>query len=181
MAKPRADADQTQQRRHHLLPWADSVFRWRMQKYDDACDVRRSRGLRSEDESVDEFRFASPPASCACGRHCQGHRLFYRREQRLRRRRSVQGGIQLSSSLMFLTARVRGRRVGFVVRRLLPVLFLSAALIACTTPAHDDRIAAASPALNDLTSFALMRIDQGARSSAVLSVEQFADALRDYD
>ncbi len=71
--------------------------------------------------------------------------------------------------------------MGFVVRRLLPVLFLSAPLIACATPAHDDRIAAASPALNDLTSFALMRIDQGARSSAVLSVEQFADALKDYD
>jgi len=66
------------------------------------------------------------------------------------------------------------------VRRSFTAL-LSISLIACTTPAHDDRIAAASPALNDLTSFALMRIDQGTRSSAVLSVEQFADALRDYD
>ena len=71
--------------------------------------------------------------------------------------------------------------MGFVVRRSLPALFLSASLIACTTPAHDDRMGAASPALNDLTSFALMRIDQSTRSSAVLSVEQLAEALKDYD
>lgn len=82
---------------------------------------------------------------------------------------------------MFLTARVRRPGVGFGVRRLLPVLFLSASLIGCATPAHEDRIAAASPALSDLTSFALMRIGQGGRPPAALSVEQLADALKDYD
>ena len=69
----------------------------------------------------------------------------------------------------------------FVVRRSFPALFLSVSLIACTTPARDDRIGAASPALNDLTSFALMRIDQASRTSAALSVDQLADALKDYD
>jgi uncharacterized iron-regulated protein len=49
------------------------------------------------------------------------------------------------------------------------------------TPARDDRIGAASPALNDLTSFALMRVDQASRTSAALSVDQLADRLKDYD
>ena len=69
----------------------------------------------------------------------------------------------------------------FLVRRLFPALFLSASLIACTTPTRDDRSGAPPVALNDLTSFALMRIDQASRTSAPLSVEQLADALKDYD
>jgi uncharacterized iron-regulated protein len=68
----------------------------------------------------------------------------------------------------------------FVVRRLFPALFLSASLIACATPVRTGS-AAASPALGDLTSFALMRIDQGNRTSAPLTVDQLADALKDYD
>ena len=67
--------------------------------------------------------------------------------------------------------------MGFFVRPSFPALLLSASLIACTTPAREDRMAAASAALNDLTSFALMRIDQSTRSSAVLNVDQRADAL----
>src|SRR5882672_3221567 len=69
----------------------------------------------------------------------------------------------------------------FAVRRLFPALFLSASLIACTTPARNDPMGTASLALNDLTSFALMRIDQASRTSAPLSVDQLADALKDYD
>ena len=69
----------------------------------------------------------------------------------------------------------------FVVRRLFPALFLSVSLTACATSGRDEREAAASPALKDLTSFALMRIDQAKRTSAPLSVEQLADALKDYD
>src|SRR5258706_5971654 len=69
----------------------------------------------------------------------------------------------------------------FVVRRLFPALLLSASLIACAISGHDERSGAASPALNDLTSFALMRIDQSNRTSAALSVEQLADALKAYD
>ncbi len=73
------------------------------------------------------------------------------------------------------------RSLDFLVRRSLPALFLSASLIACTTPARDDTMAAASPTLNDLTSYALMRIDQSGRSSAALSVDELADALKNYD
>ena len=67
------------------------------------------------------------------------------------------------------------------MRRLFPALFLSVSLIACTTPARYDRSGASSFALNDLTSFALMRVDQASRTSAALSVDQLADALKDYD
>jgi uncharacterized iron-regulated protein len=78
-------------------------------------------------------------------------------------------------------ARARKGRVELLLRRSLPALFLSASLLACTTPAHRDAMAVASPALNDLTSFALMRIDQNGRSSSVLSVDQLADTLKDSD
>ena len=68
-----------------------------------------------------------------------------------------------------------------MVRRSFPALFLSASLIACSTPGRDDNSRTASPALNDLTSFALMRIDQDSRTSTALSVDQLADALKAYD
>src|SRR5258706_2028507 len=173
MAKPRTDADQAQQRRYCIVPRAHPLVRRRVQGYDDARDVQRSRGLRSQGESLDEIRLLSHRASCACGRHGQGHRLFYRRKQRLRRGRSVEGGIQLSSSMR--------RSVELVVCRSLPALFLSASLIACTTPARDDRIAAASPDLNVLTSLALIRIDQCSPFSAALSGVAHAAAIINYD
>src|SRR5207248_4689333 len=173
MAKPGADADQTQQRRHHILPRAYPLLRRRVQKYCDARDVRRNRGLRSQSESLDDARPGSNGTSCARGRHGARHRVFYRRQQRLRRRRSVQSGLQFSSSMR--------PSVESLVRRSLPALFLSVSLIACTTPARDDRTDGAPPALNDLTSFALLRIDQASRTSAPLSVDQLADALKDYD
>src|SRR5258706_857917 len=69
----------------------------------------------------------------------------------------------------------------FVVRRSFPALLLSASLVACAISGRDERSGVASPALNDLTSFALMRINQAKRTSAPLSVEQLADALKDYD
>jgi uncharacterized iron-regulated protein len=71
--------------------------------------------------------------------------------------------------------------VELLLRRSFPVLCLSVSLLACTTPASHDAMASASPALNDLTSFALMRIGQSGRSSSVLSVDQLADALKDSD
>jgi uncharacterized iron-regulated protein len=61
------------------------------------------------------------------------------------------------------------------------ILLLVVALAACTTTASGGHIAIVMPALNDLTSFALMRADLGDRAPSAISVDEAADLLKDYD
>jgi len=65
------------------------------------------------------------------------------------------------------------------LRRSSLLVSLSLSLLASAAAIRDGRAAAASPSLPDLMSFALMRTDQGAPKA--VSVEQTADALKDYD
>jgi uncharacterized iron-regulated protein len=68
----------------------------------------------------------------------------------------------------------------FAVKRPLAAL-LVLSLAACTTTASGGRIANTMPALNDLTSFALMRADLRDRAPSAISVDEAADLLKDYD
>jgi uncharacterized iron-regulated protein len=65
------------------------------------------------------------------------------------------------------------------LRRPLFFVSLGLTLIACAALARDGHAAAATPALPDLTSFLLMRT--GAGGATAVSVDQAADALKDYD
>ncbi|HXJ00980.1 MAG TPA: ChaN family lipoprotein [Micropepsaceae bacterium] len=66
------------------------------------------------------------------------------------------------------------------MRRSFIAISLGLSLIASTALSRDGRAASAVPALPDLTAFVLMRLTAGAPAAPV-SVEQAADALKDYD
>ncbi len=66
------------------------------------------------------------------------------------------------------------------MRRTSIAISLAASLMVCTALTHEGFAAAALPALPDLTSYLMLRTESGQPQTAI-TIEQAADALKDYD